>query len=164
MTTTHTTHATHHPKESVHRAEGAEADRGELPILNVRKLLESFRLPGVDFTALADAQRKNIEALQQANQKAYNGALALAQRQAEILEETMSQWQSAAKDLTAKSPAEGIAAKQADLAKKAIENALGNMRELAEMAATSQAQAYEVIDKRVQTGIKEFREYLNKKS
>lgn len=158
-----TTHATH--AHATHKAAGAEAaGKGEIPIVNVEELLERFRLPGIDLPALMDAQRKNVQALQEANQKAYNGALALAQRQVEILEETMRQWQNAAKELTSKTPAESVGAKQVDLAKKAIENALGNMRELAEMAVNSQAQAYDVIGKRVQASIEELREYLNKKS
>lgn len=154
-----TTHTTHHP----HKAAEPEA-AAEAPVVNIPKLLERFKVPGIDLPALMDAQRKNVEALREANQKAYSGALALAKRQTEILEETMREWQTAAKELTSKSAVEGVAAKQADLAKKAIENAIANMRELAEMAAKSQADAYEVIGKRVRTGIEELRHYLNKKS
>jgi phasin family protein len=170
MSTTHSTdttstshsHSATHARASAHRAEDTEA-KSEIPVLNIGKLLERFKLPGIDLPALAEAQRKNVEALQHANQKAYAGVIALAQRQAEIFQQTMTQWQEAAKELNAKSPAESVA-KQADLAKKAIENALAHMRELAEMAATSQREAYEVIRKRVQTGMQEFRDYLNKKS
>lgn len=136
----------------------------EMPVPDIGKLLDHFRLPGIDLPALAEAQRKNIEALTEANQKAYSGALALAQRQAEILEETMGQWQEAAKELTSKSHAEAAAAKQAELARKAIETALANMRELAEMAFNSQAEAYDVIGKRVQQSIKEMRDYMKHKS
>jgi len=150
MSTSHPT--THHARET----------KEEAPIVNVQKLLERFKLPGVDLPALMDAQRKNVDALREANQKAYTGALALAQRQAEIFEETMHEWQTAAKELTAKNPVEGIATKQADLARKAIENALGNMRELADMAAKSQAEAYEVIGKRVKTGLQEFQSYMKR--
>lgn len=111
----------------------------EMPVPDISKLLDHFRLPGIDLPALAEAQRKNIEALTEANQKAYSGALALAQRQAEILEETMSQWQSAAKELTSK------ARPRSRPIWKAIETALANMRELAEMAFNSQAEAYDVM-------------------
>jgi phasin family protein len=156
MTTSHTTHSSH--------ATHAKEPERETPVVNVTKLLEQFRIPGVDLPALVETQRKNVQALQEANQKAYSGALALAKRQAEILEETMREWQSAAKELTSKHPVENAVSKQADLAKKAIENALANMRELAEMAVNSQAQAYEVIHKRVQTSIDELRDYLKKRS
>jgi phasin family protein len=150
MSTSHTTHA----KET----------KQEVPGVNIPQLLERFKIPGVDFPALVDAQRKNVEALREANQKAYSGALALAQRQAEIFEKTMQEWQHTAKELTSKSSVENVATKQADLARKAIENAIGNMRELAEMAAKSQAEAYEVIGKRVKDGLEEFQEYLKKRA
>jgi phasin family protein len=170
MSTTHSSHTTStsqahsatHAKADTHRKEDTEAN-SEIPVLNIGKLLERFRLPGIDLPALVETQRKNVEALQQANQKAYAGAIALAQRQAEIFQETMTQWREAAKEINAKTPAESVA-KQADLAKKAVENALAHMRELAELAAKSQREAYDVIRKRVQTGMQEFRDYLNKKS
>ena|SRR5689334_21907951 len=162
MTTTHTTHETTQHKESAHKAEPHA--RRDIPVLNIEKLLERFRLPGVDLPALMEAQRKNVQALQEANQKAYSGALALAKRQTEILEETMSEWQSAAKELTAKGSLENAASKQAEFARKAIAHAIDNMRELAEMAVQSQADAYAVIGKRVRAGIDEFRDYLNRKS
>ena len=38
------------------------------------------------------------------------------------------------------------------------------MRELAELAAKSQTEAYEVIGKRMQAGLEEFRDYLKKAS
>jgi phasin family protein len=169
MSTGHHTHETQHGHHE-HRAAGTHAHKpagaegpakSEIPVLNVSKLFERFRLPGIDLPALAEAQRKNIEALQEANQKVYRGAIALVQRQAEIFEETMSQWQAAAKELSAKNPVESMT-KQADLARKAMENAFGHMRELAEMAAKSQAEAYEIIGKRVRAGIEEFREYYRR--
>jgi phasin family protein len=160
MTTSHTTHSSHSTHSTTHAKESKE----EIPVINIEKLLEQFRLPGIDLPALVDAQRKNVQALQEANQKAFSGALALAKRQAEILEETMREWQAAAKELTSKSSGENVASRQADLAKKAIEKALANMRELAEMAVNSQAQAYEVIGKRVQSSIEELRDYLKKRS
>jgi phasin family protein len=155
MSTAHTTH-------QGHKAEAGT--KPEVPTVNISELLERFKVPGIDLPALVEAQRKNVEALREANQKAYSGALALAQRQAEIFEKTMHEWQATAKELIAKSSAENTATKQADLARKAIENALANMRELAEMAAKSQAEAYEVIGKRVKTGLAEFQDYLKKHS
>jgi len=160
---THRSHHTSHHTAGTHKAAHAEhAAKSEIPKLNINELLERFRFPGVDFAALAEAQRKNMQALQEANEKAYTGALALAQRQAKIFEETMTQWQKAAKELIGKTPSESLAI-QADLARKAIESALSHMRELAEMAAKSQSEAFEVIAKRVRAGIEEFREQLKKK-
>ena len=158
---THDSHRGHNASGTRKTAHAEHAAKSEIPTLNVGKLLERFKLPGVDFAALADAQRKNVQALQAANEKAYTGAVALVQRQSEIFEETMTQWQKAAKELSAKSPSESLAI-QADLARKAIEQALGHMRELAEMAAKSQSEAFEIIGKRVRAGIEEVRGQLKK--
>jgi phasin family protein len=134
----------------------------KFPVLNIEKLLERFKLPGIDLQALAQAQRKNIAALREANRKVLTGAMALTQRQTQILEQTMREVQATAKAVTAKRSAHTATAKPADLAKKAVGHALTNMRELAEMAANSQAQAYDVIGKRVQASIREFRDYIKR--
>ena len=164
MSSSHNPHDSHHGHHAAGAQKSAHAEhaaKSEIPKLNINELLERFRLPGVDFAALAEAQRKNMQALQEANEKAYTGALSLAQRQAQIFEETMTQWQKAAKDLVGKNPTESLAI-QADLARKAIESALTHMRELAEIAAKSQTEAFEIIAKRVRAGIEEFREQLKK--
>lgn len=151
-------------KGNIHKiAEAESTAKADNSALNFGKLFEQFRVPGVDLNALVETQRKNIEAMQEATQKVQAGAAALAQRQVEMVTTALEQWQTLAKEWNVTNPAE-TAAKQADLAKKAIENALTNMRELAEIAATSQAQAYEVVGKRVQASLEEFRDYLKKAS
>lgn len=158
----HQPHRAHHGAKA--RSRKAESARkSEIPVLDLRKLVERFRVPGVDLTALTEAQRKNVEALRQANEKAYTGAIALARRQAEIFEETMGRWQAAAKELSGKSPSERVTL-QAQMARKAMESALANMRELAEMAVKSQREAYAVIGKRMQASFGEFQDYLKKRS
>ena len=62
---------------------------GETPFFDFTKLMSQFRLPGVDFAALVDRERKNIEALAEANRIAFEGWQRLVRRQAEILQETM---------------------------------------------------------------------------
>jgi hypothetical protein len=62
---------------------------GENPVFDFNKLISQFQLPGVDFTALVDRERKNIEALVKANRIAFEGWQRLVRRQAEMLQETM---------------------------------------------------------------------------
>ena len=62
---------------------------GETPVFDFTKLMSQFRLPGVDFAAFVDRERKNIEALVKANRIAFEGWQRLVRRQAEMLEETM---------------------------------------------------------------------------
>ena len=70
-----------------------------------KKLIEKFQLPGVDVAALADWQRKDLEALAEANRQAYEGIKALIERRNEIVKETLAQWQAAAKDVAGASAA-----------------------------------------------------------
>jgi phasin family protein len=125
----------------------------------VTKLLKQFKLPGVDINALIATQRKDIEALAAANKQAYEGVQSLAKRQTEILRETMEAWQAAAKELAGKSLSESVEIRT-ELAKSALGKALGNMRELAEMATTSQTQVLDGIKKRAQENLAELKKLL----
>ncbi len=124
------------------------------PLLDVGKLMESMKLPGLDVNALLEAQRKNIEALTQANQLAYAGMQELARRQAEIFQRAMTQWQSAMAQMGSMSP--GSVSGQADLARQAMEKAIAGMREMAEAAVQAQSPAWQVIQKRTEEGIAEL--------
>src|ERR1700687_3911296 len=59
--------------------------------LDVTKAFGDFRLPGLDVEAIVATQRKNLEALTQANQLAVEGVRALAQRQAEIAQQAFAE-------------------------------------------------------------------------
>ena len=132
------------------------------PFVDVTKILEQFKIPGVDLQAVLEARRKDVEALTQANQIAYDNMQALAKREAEILQQTMSEWQAAMAGMSRKSPAE-MAASGTELASQAFGRALANMRELAEMATKSQSQAYEVLNKRFQENLEEMRKMMQPK-
>jgi hypothetical protein len=65
----------------------------DMPFMDVNQLLEQFKIPGVDVSALIEARRKDIEAVVTANRQAYEGTQLLAQRQAEMLQEAITEWQ-----------------------------------------------------------------------
>ncbi len=129
----------------------------KFPFEDFSKMMSAFKIPGVDMDSLMDAQRKNIEAVTAANRAAAEGAQALAGRQAEILRETMQQWQDAANDLIANADSEKVAGRQAEFVQATMEQALANMRELAEMAAKSQSDAFDAINNRMLENIKEMK-------
>ena len=132
------------------------------PFVDVTKILEQFKLPGIDIQSIVEARRKDVEALTQANQIAYESMQALARREAEILQQTMGEWQGAMAGMAGKSPTE-MAAKGTELATQAFGRALANMRELAEMASKSQAQTYEVLNKRFQENLEDLRKLMQPK-
>jgi phasin family protein len=130
----------------------------DLSKFDMSKMLGDVKIPGFDMQAVMDAQRKNIEALTAANQAAVQGMQAVAQRQAEILSQSMSEVSSIAQQLasSASNPQE-MTAKQTELARKAFEQALANMRELAEMVSKSNTEAFAIINKRVTESLQELK-------
>jgi len=120
------------------------------------KMMEQYKLPGVDFGALVERQRKDIEALTEANRIAAEGMQALAKLEAEILQKTMQEVMAAMSKAATGGDPMANASRQADLAQQAFGKALANMRELAEVASKSQSDAYAVISKRVQQSIQEL--------
>jgi phasin family protein len=132
------------------------------PFVDVTKLMEQFKLPGIDMQAIVEARRKDIEALTEANRIAFQGMQALAQKQAEILQKSMQEAQAAMHGFAGGQPA-ASAGNAGDLIQQAFQKALANMRELAEMAGRSQAQAMEVVGKRVQENIEETKKLLQPK-
>lgn len=133
-----------------------------MPFVDVTKLLEQFKLPGIDIDAIIEARRKDVEALTQANQIVYESMQALARREAEILEQSMAEWQGAMAGMAGTNPAE-MATKGTELATQAFGRALANMRELAEMASKSQAQTYEVLNRRFQENLENLRKLMQPK-
>ena len=129
---------------------------GETPVFDFTKLMSQFRLPGVDFAALVDRERKNIEALTKANRIAFEGWQRLVRRQAEMLQETMEK-------VVADASQEDAAKKRAYLAKGGFERALANMQELAEMTSQSQKEAFDVVRKRIEENVEGLRN-LGKKT
>ena len=125
---------------------------------DMSKMLGDVKIPGFDLQAIMDAQRKNIEALNAANQAAVQGMQAVAQRQAEILSQSMSEVSTVAQQLAgASSNPQEMAAKEAELVRKAFEQALANMRELAEMVSKSNTETFAIINKRVTESLQELK-------
>jgi len=123
-------------------ANSSSGDFGKMPSFDFTKLMKDFELPGVDLAAIMDRERKNIEALTEANRVAFEGWHALVRRQAEILQESI-------KRAVGTVQGEDAGTKRMDMAAHAFETRLANMRELTEMAVKSQTEAFDIIRKRV---------------
>lgn len=126
-------------------------------LTDMQKLSEQFAVPGVDAKVLVDAQRKNIEALTAANRAAYEGAQAIAQRQAEIMRELSGEAVKATRELSSATTPQDQIAKQAELIKQTYEAAVANFRELSEMNSKSNAAIVELLNKRVSEGLDEMK-------
>lgn len=135
-------------------------EMGKMP--DMTKMMGDFKMPNFDMQALMQAQQKNVEVLTQANQLAAEGFQAIAKRQGEIFKETMEQAQGAMKDMMSGGSPKANASKQADLAKSTLERALSNAKEIAEMAAKSNGEAFELINKRMMASLDEMKSSMPK--
>ena len=124
------------------------------------KLSESFKVPGVDAGVMIETQRKNLETITVASQIAYEGVQAIAQRQAEIVRQAMSEAVKATQELSAVGTPQDRLAKQTDLAKQSYETTVANFRELAEINAKSGAEVIELYNKRITEGLDEVKQAL----
>jgi phasin family protein len=130
--------------------------------MDVKKVMGDFKIPGFDLESLMAAQRRNIEALTQANQLALEGMQAISQRQAEILRQTMEETMQSFQSVMQSASPEERMGKQTELLKVAFERATANMRELAEMVSKSNAEACSVMNKRVAESLDEIKGLLAK--
>jgi phasin family protein len=122
------------------------------PFADLQTLMTQFSIPGVDLAAVVEARRKDIDALVAANQAALEAAQALARKQTEMLTQAMKDIQQATRDAAAGDPA-----KQSANARKAIDKALADMRELAQMAQDSQKEALAHLTERANANLQEIR-------
>jgi phasin family protein len=129
---------------------------------DVSKYLGDFKVPGVDVDTLVSSQRKNIEALTQANKLAYDGLQAVVKRQVEILRQTVDEVAQATKDIAEPGSPQDKVAKQTEIAKEAFERSLSNLRELAEMVAKANNEAFDLLNKRFTQNLDEIRDAVLK--
>jgi phasin family protein len=131
---------------------------------DMSKVFDGFRFGGFDVQAMVESQRKNLEALTQANQLAIEGVRALVQRQSEIAQDAANEASAVLRDWTQPSAAEDRFAKTIEAAKVAFEKGLSNARELSEMGSKASADVFGVIERRVSEGFDEVRLYAKKQA
>jgi phasin family protein len=141
------------------KATSAKRAMGLPSFADLGKLVGNFKLPGVDVKAIVESQRKDMEALAEANRQAYEGIKALAKRRNEILQETLSEWQAAMKDATGKD----AISKNAERAKQGVKQAVDRFRELAEMEAETRRKSWKVLQDRFQENLQNLQNLLKAK-
>jgi phasin family protein len=129
---------------------------------DLTKMIEQFKLPGVDTAEIVAARRKDIDALVQAHQATYEGMQALANKQADMLKQAMQDIQAAVKS-AAGGVGVGDPGKQGELARKAYEKVLSDMKDLAEIARKSQADAMASITQRGAQHLEEVKKMMQAK-
>lgn len=121
------------------------------------KVLGAFKLPMVEGSQVVEMQRKNVEALSEANKVVFEGWQALAQRQGELMRQSVEGFAAGLRDVADSGSFEEGLAKQTTLVKDGFEQAVANVRELGELGVKSQNAAVEVLNHRFVTGLDEFK-------
>jgi phasin family protein len=122
-----------------------------------QNMLKQYKLPGVDVDALVASQKKNVEAVVNANRIAIEGMQAMAKRQAEVFQEAMKEATQAVGSLSKVTSPQDLAAKQTELMKTAFEKSVATMRELAEILTKSSQEATKTINARITASLEEIR-------
>ncbi|HEX7382058.1 MAG TPA: phasin family protein [Nevskiaceae bacterium] len=127
---------------------------------DIVKIFQRFNIPGVDMGAIIEAQQKDMQALADANREAYEGIKALVARRNEMFQEALTRWQKSVTDTAGNHEA---MERQVEVAKKGIETAVDNFRELVEMEAAAQGKAWKIIRDRFEENLKTMQSLLHVK-
>src|ERR1700744_4604770 len=129
---------------------------------DVTKMFADFRFRPFDVEAVWAAQRRNIEALNQATQLAVEGVHALAKRQIEMTQQALEDLSTHVREMTQPSSNEDRIAKQTEFTKKMIDKGLTHGREVVALAAKAGTEASEVLQKRTTESLDEMKAFTCK--
>jgi phasin family protein len=111
---------------------------------------------GPEVETIFASQRKNVEAIMQANRLAFDGVQAVWLRQLSFIQEAVEGFATHVGDLAPpSSPLNEKFAKHADYSKQAFEKNLANARELTEIATKATSDATNIINQRFCEGLDE---------
>ena len=134
------------------------------PLKNLKAMTD--RLQDLNLTGgaskLLESGQKDLQALMQANQKSYQGLQTVVQRQTEMIKSAIAEWQTAAKEMPGKD-AKANLAKLDELGRQSFQRAIDDIKELANLAAKSQADAFELVRQRIQANVDEVTKMLQRK-
>lgn len=131
---------------------------------DLTKLMAEFRFRPFDIEAMLACQRRNIEALTQANQLAIEGMQAMARRQIEIARQTVEDMTALMRDLSQPASPEDRIAKNTEYAKHMIEKSLDHGREISGLATKASTAAVDVLRKRASEGLDEMHDLAKQQS
>ena len=128
-----------------------------------QKLGEQLKVPSFDMTKIMQHHQKNLDAMTRSWQAMAAGATAIAARQREIFEATVKDITAMAQDYKPTGAPQDMLVKQTEFAKKAMEAAIANTRDLAELVQKSGGEAAKIIHERMAESFEEIRNGMTKK-
>ena len=128
-----------------------------------KNLGEQLKLPQVDVAKIMEHHQKNLEAMTKSWQAMASGATEIAKKQRALFEDAVKDVSEMVKEYKPGGNAQEIMAKQTEFAKKAMEAAIANTRDIAELAQKSGAEAFKIVQDRMQESYEEIRASVEKK-
>jgi phasin family protein len=131
--------------------------------LDIRGMLERFKLPGFDLDGFLESRKLDIDSVTRGTSAAFVGAQTIVEKQADLLKTVLTEVGDALRKLPqeAAKPAE-IIRKQQELASEALSSALASMKEIADTVGKSQSEIIEIVSNRVRSNIEEIRNLANR--
>ena len=126
------------------------------------KFFDNYQGMPFDMTSFLETQRRNMQALTEAQQCSMERFQAIAQRQSEILSQMVEDNASLAKQMMTEGTPEEKIAKNAKIFKSVYERTVENLKDLADMVSKSNQEATDIINKRVTATMSEIQSSLEK--
>jgi phasin family protein len=139
------------------------ADAGQNFTDMFKKFGEQLKVPSFDMAKIMEHQQKNLEAMTKSWQVVAGGASEIAQKQRAIFEAAMKDMAEVAQAYKPGGSPQDVMAKQAEFAKKAMEAAIANTRDIAELVQKSSTEAFKIVQDRMKESYEEIRASVEKK-
>jgi phasin family protein len=128
-----------------------------------KNLGEQLKIAPFDMTKIMEHQQKNLEAMTKSWQAMAGGANEIARKQREIFEAAVKDVTAMVQEYKPGGSPQDIMTKQAEFAKKAMEAAIANTRDIAELVQKSTAEAFKIVQDRMKESYEEIRTTVEKK-
>ena len=128
-----------------------------------KNLGEQLKIAPFDMTKIMEHQQKNLEAMTKSWQAMAGGANEIAKKQRAILDEAVKDVTAMVHDYRPGGSPQDMMAKQAEFAKKAMEAAIANTRDIAELVQKSTTEAFKIVQDRMKESYEEIRTTVEKK-
>ena len=129
-----------------------------------KKLGEQLKVPAFDMSKMMEHHQKNLEAMTRSWQAVAGGASEVAQKQKEIFEAAMKDMAEMAQSYKPGGNPQEVMAKQSEFARKAMEAAIANTKDIAELVQKSSTEAFKIVQDRMKESYEEIRSSVEKKS
>lgn len=126
------------------------------------KFFENYQSPAFDMKSFLETQRKNMQAVSQAQQLALQACQMVSQRQSAFISQMVEDNSSLAREIMSEGTPEEKIAKNAEIFKEVYERTVKNMKELSEMVSKCGQDASNVINKRVTATMNEIQDAVEK--